>query len=214
RAQALLILAALPFAALGRFDPTSVCFKRTFKQGAKDTYTYAMGPQGGPAIAAGKYTETITSLTSEGAVARFDFTTVGTGLGTTEPIPPLTSKVGFDNMPSGASIKNGTEFAVFGCLAGIAPNKDAKVGESVTVHWQNESKDVTFDGSGKLASSDASAKTLTVEWVIQMTPSYTTGGEYKLTSTYSLADFSLIKSVGTYTIAGQVMDVKFTHEGP
>ncbi len=211
----LVLVAALPLCAMSRSGPDSLAFKRIFKADAKDTYTYTTGPHGEPPMIICEYAATVTEVTSSGASIKFEIIKTDLpGLGASQPVPPLTSKVGPENMPASASIKDGTEFLLFGSVAGITPNKDAKVGDKVFAHWQNDPKDVTFDANGKLVSIDASSKTLTVTWDIKMTPSYTTGGEFKLKSTYSLADFSVVKSEGTCTVGNTVMDVKLVHEAP
>jgi hypothetical protein len=209
----LLVTLAFGHTAIARSGADSFDFKRTFKPNTKVSYTYKAGPHGEKEMFICQYTETITTVTADGANVNFTVVKLDIpGLGASDPVPPLTSKVGLDNMPAAANIKDSSEFVIFGCVSGITPNKSSKLGDKLKVHWQNDSKDVSFEGSGTIKSVDASSKTLSVDWNIQMTPSYTTGGTFKLLSTYNLADCSLVRSTGTFTIGQTVMDVNVTQD--
>ena len=184
----------------------SVNFKRAYTVNQTAHYSVTMGLPGAMTMT-GHVQTTVINATPDGATVRFKALKLDMGglPASSDPLPDLTTKVGPSGMPNGATIKNSQEFFVFLAAAGITPNQPANIGDSVSVHWQNDPKDVTFDGQGKLTQLDPAAKTLTVAWNLTMTPS---GGKFKLTSIYSTVDFSLKSSQGTMEVAGTPITLK------
>lgn len=204
----------MPFLALAAFavtaqTPAEFDFKRIYKVGDTAIYSAQMTGMG---TVTGELQTTVVSLTPNGATVKY----VGRNFAIAEmpgdmPIPDLTTKVGPEGMPNGATIRNGQEFFVFLGAAGMVPSKKAKVGDEVTVHWQNDPKDVAFDGTGRILELNKEAKTLTVQWTMTMTPSYTPPAKWKLKSVYSTDDFSLKSSEGTFEL-GAVVQIKFARK--
>jgi hypothetical protein len=206
-------LAAVPlaFASLAPPAADSYDFKRAFKVKDDAKYTFTMDMGGGMNMSA-QVESTVVSVDGDSASVFFKALKLDMGMPNTEALPQITSKVGPTGMPNAASIKNSQEFFVFVGAAGITPGAKASVGDDVTVHWQNDPKDVTFDGHGKILSADKDAKTLTVQWTLTMTPSYTTAGEWKFKSVYSTDDFSLKGADGTMGMGPTTVGIKVVRD--
>jgi hypothetical protein len=190
--------------------PDDIVFKRIYTAKIGTTYTVTMDLPGGSGALTANIDTTVQSVEAEGATVHFKATSIGMpGFPTTDTLPDLVTKVGPLGLPNKATIKSGQEFFVFLGLASITTGTTVKVGDTVTAHWQNDPKDCTIDGTGKIAKFDAAAKLLTVDWKVDMKPSYTVGSTFVLHSVYSTTDFSLNKADGTVEIGGSSMKLKF-----
>lgn len=187
-----------------------VDFNRTFKAGEEAKYKVSMELPGLKTEA--EIETSIVKLAPNGATVRYRALKLDMGIPSSEPLPELTTMCGPSGMPNGASIRDSRQFFVYLSAAGITPNVSAHVGDTVSVHWQNDSKGATFDGHGKLIKLDSAANTLSVDWDLTMTPSYTTGAHWKLTSVYSTTDFSLKSARGTMDVGGSTASVKVDRE--
>jgi hypothetical protein len=108
-------------------------------------------------------------------------------------------------MPNDLDFQKGVPYLVV-AAAGIIPNSTVQVGADMPIHWQDNLKDVTIDGHGKLSSADATANTVTVDWDFSVVPKGQDAGQFKVTSVYSTSDFSLKSSKGKVTIGGKAAD--------
>ncbi len=185
-------------------------FKRKYVAKAESSYTVTMAfPGGGGAVKANIVT-TVQSVEADGATVHLKATSIDLpGFPATDALPDLVTKVGVLGLPNKATIKSGQEFIVFLGMASMTTGTVVKLGDSVKAHWQNDQKDCTLDGTGKIAKFDPDTKTLTVDWKVDMKPSYTEGGTFVLHSAYSTTDFSLNKSEGTFEIGGSSMKLQF-----
>ncbi|MBI1332844.1 MAG: hypothetical protein JST12_03075 [Armatimonadetes bacterium] len=181
------------------------------KYTAKDVASYHCElelPNSGGSFASDIET-TVQEVTESGATVLYKaLTMTANGNPPTDGLPTLTTPVGKSGMPDKATITNGEEFFIFLGAAGMTTSEDIAKDQVVKVHWQNEKKDIVFDGTGRLTSSDEKAGTVTVDWNLTLTPMSDPSGTMKVTSVYSTKDFSLKSSEG-YIAQGQ-FKVKFT----
>ena len=180
-----------------------VSFKRTYTEKGNSFYDVSMSLPGGAGTVKTTVQSTVQVVGSEGGtlhmkVLKIDFP----GVPDKGALPDIVTKVGPSGMPNKASIKNGEEFFVFLGMAGLTTGTTAKIGEPVKVHWQNDLKDCTVDGIGKITKVDSATKLMMVDWKIDMKPSYTDSSMFAFKSVYDMSDMSLKSADGTMTIGG------------
>jgi hypothetical protein len=201
------MLAFAPFLAISaagfRFDE-SFLLKHTFKQDETSKYSVSMTYQGKGTVTCDVTTKVV-SVSGEDAEVEYtaDHYVGPSGFVATVKSQTKQSKVGPIGMPEEASINRAEQMFLFLGMAGMAPNASAKLGDTVKVHWVNNSKDATFDGTGVLRASDSVAKTLTVDWTITLTPGNgVQPGVFTLKSIYSTDGFELRSSKGSCSVVG------------
>ena len=200
-----LLAAATLFSGPTTKSQDLIDFKRTYKPGAVNRYTYTMGNKGGMMMTA-DVEMTVVSIDKDVPTVKYKALKIDVGIPIKEALPEITSTVSPEGMPNKASIRNSQEFFVFLSAAGMVANKKVKVGDEVPVKWKNESGDVTFEGTGKIA--DLKGKGLIVDWVLKMTPSYTDGGTFKFRTWYGTDDFRMAAAEGSFGIGNNTMSVK------
>lgn len=183
-----------------------VVFKRSYKEKAVAQYTMTLDvPDAGKLTA--EIQTTVNGVNPNGATIVYKTLSLKVGDQAAPPdsSPDLTSKVGAEAMPNEIDFMKGVPyFAV--SAAGIVPNSTFEVGADMPIHWENNAKDVTLEGHGKLSSIDATANTVSVDWDFTVTPKGQDKGQFKVTSVYSSSDFSLKSSKGKIDIGGKVAD--------
>ena len=188
-----------------------ILFKRTYMANAESFYSVSMVLPGNIGEMKAKVTTKVKSVQENDATIHYLTLSADIpGMPSTDNLSELDSKVGTVGIPSKGSIKTSDMIYVFLGMAGMTSNTKTKVGDTVTTHWQSDSKDCVIDGSGKIGKFDPGAKTLTVDWKIDMKPNYTDASVIMLQSTYSTIDFSLTKSEGTAKLSGTAMKMVFT----
>ena len=191
-----------------------IIFKRTYTANAESFYSITMVLPGNMGEMKAKVSTKVKSVQENDAIIHYKILNATMpGSPDSDALPELDSKVGTLGIPLKGSIKTSDMFFVFLGMAGMTSNTKIKVGDTVTTHWQSDSKDCVMDGTGKVNKIDPEAKTLTVDWKVDMKPNYTDGSVFKLQSIYSTTDFSLTKSEGTTELGGEKMKITFIRLG-
>lgn len=185
--------------AYGQGD--TIQFKRTFKLNEAGVYACSFGDVGKPAKITTDISYSVTKLEAE--IATVDYHALAlmvNGKLDKSLQPALYSKVGPNGMATDASAAKQSDILfVLLDAAGITPNATVDSKSGVPVTWQNAAKNFGLEGSGTVTSTDKTAKTMTVDWIMKFTTTGITDGQLKLTSVYSTEDFSLKSSKGTLT---------------
>jgi hypothetical protein len=191
-------------------------FKRIYKVNEVAKYRFEMAGPNGSTFLSSDIEATVTALTPQGAWIHYRATKWGPSPPNGGLLPELIAEVRRDGIPLTSVQESNKAVFVFTAMAGGLPERPARVGDQVSIHWEDDEKDGIVEGTGTVLSASKADRTTVVQWKMSTrsrkdVPGYSNvSGIMKIRSVYSLDDFALIRSTGTLGVGAKSTPIHIT----